>query len=289
MQALSKGRPAWILVWTLILGAAWIGLIQAWAPPITQTQNQFVGNLAEAEHYLFGDGPVSRLVVGSSMVESLAELSGGRLAVLGMNGMSARESLAIVVRSGRIPDRVAVELNGLTAPYNEKFMARLLTPAMHELRRHVLALRAEYQPASVAITIAKNMFGRGGGRRESTAPAEEFVRRRVVDLREKYRRPPDLEGLRANLLAVAEYARELERRGATVIYFDYPVPRGLGDTVFHRERRRVSREVLGDNAAAFILDGDEFGTTDGIHLNHEGQRAVAHRLADLLESGEQPQ
>lgn len=286
---LARGRVAPILVWTLILGAGWIGMIQVWAPHIRQPQNQFVGNLAEAEHYLFSDEPVPRLVVGSSMVESLDELSGGRFAVLGMNGMSAREALAIVVRSGRIPDRVAVELNGLTAPCNEKFMTRLFSPVAHELRRHVLALRAEYQPASVAMTIAKNMFGRGGELRQPAGPAEEFVRGRIAALREKYRQPPDLETLRANLWAVRESASELERRGAKVIYFDYPVPRGLGDTVFHQERRRVSREVLGDRAAAFVLDGDEFGTTDGIHLTHEGQQAVARRLADLLEAGDQEQ
>jgi hypothetical protein len=76
-----------------------MGLIQAWAPAITQPQNQFASNVAEAEQFIYGSGPLPALVVGSSMVESIDSLTGGELRVLGMNGMSAREGLQVLLHS----------------------------------------------------------------------------------------------------------------------------------------------------------------------------------------------
>lgn len=260
-----------ILAWAALLTAAWVGLIQIWASVITQTQNQLAGNLAEAERYIYGSGRVPALVVGSSMVEWLDLLTNGRVQVLGMNGMSARESLQIVLRSGRVPERIAVELNGFTAPANDGFLDRLFSPWLAPVRKHVLALRTENQPASVVMSLAKNAFGRTASRNgPSPAPPQ-------------YRQLPDMEQLRPNLRAVRAAVAELERRGVRVTYFEFPVPHGLAETPFHRARRAANASILGEPAlTAVILDDDAFETTDGIHLVPEDQRLVADRLVELL-------
>jgi len=281
--ALAKGRVSRILCFAAVLAMTWVGLIQVWAPSITQSQNQFTGNVMEAERFIYGSDPLRALVVGSSMVESVDLLTGGKLQVLGMNGMSAREGLGVLVRSGRLPQLVAVELNGLIAPSNDAFLKQLFNPVMLPLRRQVLALRTEYQPASVIMSLAKNAFGRGASRSEATTHLGSVADIRIEQLRELYKTPPDMGRLRANLVSVRDSVSLLEDRGVDVMYFEYPVPHGLSKTPFHEARRAASVEILGKKAAsAFCFDEESFRTRDGIHLDPEGQQAVANRLAQML-------
>jgi hypothetical protein len=285
MATLAKGRVSRIVGWAVVLTATWVGLIQVWAPAISQTQNQFAGNVAEAERYIYGSGPVRTLVVGSSMVEWLDLLTDGEIQVLGMNGMSAREALEIVLRSGRLPDRLAVELNGLTAPPNEGFVGRLVNPWLSAIRRHVLAFRTEYQPASVIMSLAKQGFGRNSGRTGPAPAPPGLAELRAKQLHDQYRQPPDMDRLRANLRFVRDAVAELERRGVCVTYFEFPVPHGLATTPFHLTRRAANAEILGAAAAkAVVFDDEGFATTDGIHLIPEDQQRVAFRLLEMLEA-----
>jgi hypothetical protein len=284
MAALAKGRVSRILAWAAALAAGWIGLIQLWAPTITQPQNQFVGNVTEAERFIYSDQPLSAIVAGSSMVESIDLLTNGRLQVLGMNGMSAREALIILLRSGRIPRQVAVELNGLTAPPNDAFVERVFNPIWMPLRQRVLALRTEYQPASVIMSLAKGTFGRGAARGDMAAKGGGAVADiRLAQLRDLYQQPPAMGPLRASLVSVRDSVAALERAGANVIYFEYPVPATLAETPFHAARRAASVEILGQKAASAVRFTDKaFATKDGIHLDQRGQEAVARELEVLL-------
>lgn len=282
-SGLAKGRVPRVLAWAAVLSVGWIVLIQAWAPSITQPQNQFAGNVAEAEQFIYGSGPLPALVVGSSMVESVDTLTGGKLRVLGMNGMSAREGLQVLLRSGRLPEKIAIELNGLTAPPNDAFLERLFNPLMMPLRRRILALRTEYQPASVIMSLAKGVFGRGESRKTAKIHVGSVTDIRIAQLRELYQRPPDMDRLKANLVSVRDSVAGLEARGVSVIYFEYPVPHGLAKTPFHQARRAANVEILGDKAAEPIrFDEEAFLTTDGIHLVPEGQQAVANGLETAL-------
>lgn len=285
MATLSKGRVSRIVGWAVLLTAMWVGVIQVWAPAISQTQNQFAGNVAEAERYIYASSPVPTLVVGSSMVEWLDLLTDGQVQVLGMNGMSARESLEIVLRSGRLPERIAVELNGLTAPANEGFLDRLFNPWLSPVRERVLALRTEYQPASVIMSLAKQSFGRKSGQTGPSPAPPGLAELRTKQLHDQYCKPPDMDRLRVNLRAVRDAVVELERRGVRVTYFEFPVPHGLAKTTFHRARRAANAEILGPAAAtAVFLDDDAFTTTDGIHLVPQDQQRVAVRLLEMLDS-----
>jgi hypothetical protein len=281
--ALAKGRVSRILLWAVLLGLGWITLIQVWAPQITQAQNQFVGNLAEAEQFIYGCGPLPVLVVGSSMVEAVDTLTGGKLQVLGMNGMSAREGLQVVLRSGRRPDKIAVELNGITALPNDAFIARLFNPLMMPVRERVLALRAEYQPASVIMSLARGTFGRGKTQRIGDARPESIADIRITQLSELYQQPPDMDCLRANLISVRDSVAALEARGISVIYFEYPVPLELSATPFHEARCAANVEILGEKAAdALCFHEETFQTGDGIHLDAKGQQAFATLLEEKL-------
>jgi hypothetical protein len=283
MAALAKGRVFRILGWSGVLASAWVVLIQVWAPAITQPQNQFVGNVTEAERFVYGMGDVPAMVVGSSMVESIDVLTSGRLQVLGMNGMSAREALLILLRSGRSPRQVAVELNGLTAPPNDAFVDRVFNPFWMPIRRNVLAMRTEYQPASVIMSLAKTYLGRGATRGGAPAATETVADVRIAQLRELYKQPPDIARLRESLVVVRDAVEALERAGVHVTYFEYPVPHGLSKTAFHDARRAATAEILGEKASAAIrFQDDDFRTRDGIHLDHEGHEAVARALETSL-------
>jgi hypothetical protein len=202
-----------------------------------------------------------------------------------MNGMSAREALEIVLRSGRLPERIAVELNGLTAPANEGFLDRLFNPWLSPVRERVLALRTEYQPASVIMSLAKRAFGRNSGRTGPAPAPPRLAELRAKQLHDQYRKPPDMDQLRANLRAVRDTVAELERRGVRVTYFEFPVPHGLAKTIFHQARRTANAEILGPAAAtAVFLDDDAFTTTDGIHLVPQDQQRVAGRLLEMLDA-----
>jgi hypothetical protein len=283
MAGLNKGRVSRILAWAAGLASCWMILIQLWAPTITLPQNQFVGNVTKAERFIYGEGPLPAVVAGSSMVDSLDTLTNGRLQVLGMNGMSAREALIVLLRSGRVPRQVAVELNGLVALPNDAFIERVFSPFWMPIRRHILALRTEYQPASVVMTLAKSLFGRRESLKAMVSSIDPVADIRIAQLRELYQQPPDMERLRSSLGSVRDSLAALERAGARVQFFEYPVPHGLADTPFHEARRAASAEVLGQKAAeAFRFVEDDFRTRDGIHLTPKGQEAVARGLEKLL-------
>jgi hypothetical protein len=289
MATLAKGCVSRILALATVLALAWAGGIQIWALVIAQAQNQFAGNVANAERDIYGFGRVPAIVVGSSMVECLDLLTDGRVQVLGKNGMSARDTLEIVRWAGRLPERIAVELNGLTALAKDRFLDQLLSLWLAPARKHVLALRTECQPASIVKSLARAAVGRNAAKTGPSPTPPVLAQVRVHQLRDQSCQPPDMDQLRANLLAVRDAVAELERRGIRVTYFEFPGLDPLAKTVFHQARRAVNPEILGAAAAAaaVLLDDDEFETTDGIRLVPKDQQRVAFRLLEVLEASSQ--
>jgi hypothetical protein len=283
-DCVSAIRAGHVALWAMGFVLLWATIIQIVEPPIEQTQNQYTGNLQEAEAFVYGESSDSPMVVGSSMAEFMDTLSGGRVAELSMNGMSAREALEVIVRSGRVPSRIAVEVNGLTAPHNQGFVDHLFAPVFHRLRRSILALRAEYQPASVVMSYVKRAFGQRRTESEWGVPSSEFVELRVKQLNDQYQAGPEMKVLESNLRAVRELVDSLEQRGARVLLYDLPVPHGLGDTPFHRIRREATERILstGRSEAVYHFPDADYETKDGIHLTRQGQQAIANRLADML-------
>jgi hypothetical protein len=283
---LAKGRCTRIIAWAIVLTAGWVAVIQVVQPEITQAQNQFAQNVIDAERFVYEVDSLGALVVGSSMADDFDTYTDGRVRVLGMNGMSAREGLQVLRESGRVPSRVAIELNCLTAPANDAFLERVFNQAWMPLRRHILALRMEYQPASVVTSLAKAAFGKKKSD-QTTSTAEGVVPEwRLEELRRKYANPPSLPELEDNLRSVRETVKTLERNGVKVVYYEYPVPHGLANTPFHTVRREVTAAILGPEAAnPLTFDEATLSTRDGIHLTASGQRAVAIALERRLNGG----
>lgn len=250
---------------------------------VTLSQNQYVGNVHRGETYLYDQRPWSLVIVGSSMVteyDRLSERPG--VYTLNMAGFSAVPALQLVVAARVRPACVAIEMNSLSTPGGEAIVREVRDSPLRFLKERVLAFRRGYQPVSVLMTLARELFGQRANDRGLNMPSDAFTRSRVQELRAAYETPADDGPLRQNVGQAIAVARRLRDEGVRVTFFELPVPHGLAETPFHRQRRAMTETAIDRSGFEIIRFGDEgFTTTDGIHLPRAQSKDVARRLVDV--------
>ena len=277
---------AGVTFWAAAAGILWAGVLQVWAPAITQLQNVRAGNVCRAESYLYDKPHWPMVIVGSSMVTDFDRLSqDGQCLSLFMAGHSAIPSLELVASSVFRPRIVAVELNSLPVPPDDTVVQEVRDSAFRFLKQQILAFRRSYQPASVIMTVCRMWFGQNANERGLNPPSDIFTKLRIKELRSQYETPPDTSELVANVARAVALAERLRGDGVKVVFFELPVPHGLADTPYHRSRRGITFAAVKD-AGFEIVRFDDTGitTTDGVHLPYSQSRLVARDLVGRLRS-----
>lgn len=277
----------------LFLVGGYIALIELWEPPIVVWENQEVINAVRAERFLYQDIEPEGVIIGSSLVAQMRYfLDQEELFVLSQQGGSAREGLELLVKAGKYPEFIFVELNALPVTHRQNFAKRLSDGWRPFLAAHLKAFQVEYRPINLLINIARNTLAGGGpspgaplgdpwGPLPSVEhdPYSEASRVRLAALKASYVKGAGTESYLNNLQAVSKLLGHLAEKKVQIVLLELPVHPELLTTKYHQTRRELAQRAFEDKYKMLDLSsmpGAVF--PDGIHLPLNGTREIVRRL-----------
>jgi len=144
----------------LVLFFSYTIFIYTTSPNINKFQNQWAGNYAKAQEYIYSDKKYKTVIVGSSMASCLynEELSND-VYNLSFAGGGVLTGLNIIIKSGKIPENILIETNTVERATDTGMIKRLFPPLVWKIKKFVIALQEQYQPINVFTDKIQKLFG----------------------------------------------------------------------------------------------------------------------------------
>ncbi|MCC6484980.1 MAG: hypothetical protein IT209_09060 [Armatimonadetes bacterium] len=282
-----------LLTCALIL-AAYCAAVSSGLVPASDGITIWQSNTVKAERFLFHNASESRiLVVGSSLANNIrAEWIGPDVTNLAMSGGSSQTGLLIALRASTRPETVLVEVNETLARSTDEDLVRALFGGWGTLRRRVPALREEYNPVSVLVSLVKHRIRR----EQPPSPSERDValispvRRTVIQQVLKQQALGLSEADRKSILSGAKRLRAeiatFQSRGVRVVLFDIPGERSVRESLRQRQIAALLKDAFPASEYSWLPEPPErnWVTSDGGHLVRPDALAFGHYLRQQIHS-----
>lgn len=297
-----------ILVFVLAFGAYHVVL--GFLPPQWKTGgragSQYEQNLMRTQAYLALPEPPPVVVVGTSVASRLETLPTDWFN-LAFSGGSTFTGLEILARSDAVPPIVLIETNVLvTRDLDRTMVDAAFNPVLGRARRSMPGLLEAQKPAHVLLRsvdpVSRDGFvihplGRSQAAPPSpaTSPAEAEpdvpagmtadFHHELIRLQVAHEATPVPEAKLAEIEGnLRRYADDLERRGATVIFFEAPQhPDVMAQTAMRTARERLAAAFPSPRYAWVpAVEPHDYHTTDGVHLTGPGTIRYGRILMDVV-------
>ncbi|MGR9086033.1 MAG: hypothetical protein ACU841_03050 [Gammaproteobacteria bacterium] len=286
----SRSKPGRLVLLTLTGFVIYSITLHRVNPPVIAFQNQWVGNYAVAEKYLYSDRIPRVMIVGSSMASRLvAEKFDEDVYNLSFGGGSALTGLKIIKESRRIPDMIWIETNIAERALDESMIDNLFIPFLWKVKGHVKSLQYTYQPINFLVSLAKSKY-------ETTRPETGMDRpdKKILaaNLSKHIRDHNHISGLSKKkgwieLKNTVDYFRGL---GTKIVFFEMPVHSTLLSSPKYAETRSILRDLFPDVRFYWAAQSlsDHLSTSDGIHLMPNSASRYSTLLSRYIERESNP-
>lgn len=264
------------------IGAAGYALLIAlWSPTVRFGQDQASDIAIAVERFLY-EAPAGIVIVGSSQAQRIpASALGSAVANLALSGQTPLAGLGIIARSGRVPQRIYVEINNIGHPADTAFVDAVFAEPGHTLKRYIKALRTTYQPANVAISLLRRA---ARGRDETYYPPSTDQRLHAALIayqRHLLATPPAPAVLAENIAAMKHFAAQLTAQGAELVFFEMPIDPALEETPAIAASRQAALAAFPPGETCWNDPAVPVGlpSADGIHLDSQSAGEFWKRLS----------
>ena len=245
----------------VVLYAVTIGLLK---PTSTFAQNQSQGNFIFAQNFIYLDEKPSQVIVGSSMAARMKFEKEDDVYNLAFDGGGPLTGMEIIRRSGFVPKVIYIESNVFSMDVDEKFLDKLFTPLLFELRREVIALQEKYQLLNIVGTLIYGFAGRSQQEKLEQQVDTELLDMLVISSLQSSKQ------FSVREMALEQWHKNLDyfqAKGTKILFFEMPNDRRLITT----NKRKKLRKLLADQfpKISYIEENnsdDKYKTADGTHL-----------------------
>jgi hypothetical protein len=255
--------------------------IEIASPHVGAGQDQETNNFIAIERFVY-DGPVPEAaIVGSSLSRRIPDAAlGARIANLALVGKNPLVGLRIIARSGRVPRRVFIEINGVGQPVDNVLLDQIFAEPRYSLKRYIKALRVTFKPANVVVSFVRRMTGVRDSAYFPKLTNEELHQALIARWRGPLDQPPDPARLADNIAEMERLAGALTARGAQPVFFEMPIEPMLEDAPGVLAIRQAAHTAFpadcwcwNDTAAPAGLP-----TRDGLHLDSDTAAQIGSAL-----------
>ena len=250
----------------LVLFVVYTIAIQISKPNIVFSQNQYQSNVIFAQNFLYLDEKPPAVIVGSSMATRMQFEKEDNVYNLAFGGGGPLTGLDIIRQSGFVPKEIYMESNVFSMVSDQKFLDKLFTPFIFELRGKIVALQEKYQVLNIVGNKIYQLAGRSQKEKLEQKVDEKLLDRLVNDALASHQTflMKEKDTLLKKWHVNVDYFRQ---KGTKLIFFEMPNDSRLVNT----DGRKALRKLIKTEFPRIVYikennQEDFYKTGDGIHL-----------------------
>ena len=250
-------------------------------PSVGMATHQWQDNVLKAQQFLYAE-KTDTVMVGTSLSARIIRDSIPFVKSVSFGGCSVEDGLKIIVSKGDIPKYVLVETNLFLREGNDELISRITEGVIPIIRRGIPSLREQYEPICLFASLMMKSTGINAQAGMSSVNMDllnEGINRQIkID----ERIPAQI--VESRLHDIKKLITELEEKGTQFIFFEMPV----NEKLLHLKRYEQIREIMqkefpADRYTYLPSDTAHYLTTDGEHLDYDGQQRYSHYFKKKLE------
>ena len=275
MQVIRKS----ITCFAILMAAHW--LLVLLCPGAGMPTHQWQDNLVKAQTFLYAEH-CDTAMVGTSLSGRILRDSIPTVRSVSFGGCAVEDGLRIVSHREQLPRYVLVETNLFLNEGNDEMVSNLSEGVVPWIKSVVPSLREQYEPICLLASVlmkSGNINAQAGAAVVDTVLLNDRIAQHLrdakgIDQQKAEQRLHTLQGLMA----------PLEAKGVRFVFFEMPVnPRLQHLKSYDQTRDMVQRAFPPEKYKYLPADTAQYLTTDGEHLDYEGQQRFSAFIKRQLE------
>jgi hypothetical protein len=250
-------------------------------PSMGMATHQWQDNVMKAQQFLYA-GKTDTVMVGTSLSGRIIRDSVPFVKSVSFGGCSVEDGLKIILSKKDVPKLVLLETNLLLIDGNPELVSRITNGVIPKIRHWIPSLREQYEPISLFASLMMNSTGinpQAGMAKVDMNLLNESINRHIAE----DRLMPE-EWIKRRGETIKALIAGLESKGTRFVFFEMPVNERLLHLKKNDQMRAFVKKEFPTSKYLYLpSDTFKYLTTDGEHLDFEGQQRFSHYFRKVLE------
>ena len=249
-------------------------------PMVGMATHQWQDNVIKAQQFIYAEKS-DTVMVGTSLSARIIRDSIPTVKSVSFGGCAVEDGLRIILSKGDLPRFILAETNLFFLDGNPELVSKMIEGVMPMLRRWIPSLREQYQPICMLASMMASAADINPQAGTSTVDMDLLNESIEHHIKYDWQMPePQAETRMGDMKRLVEM---FEAKGTRVLFFEMPV----NERLTHLKRYDQTRELMqktfpADRYTYLPFDTTRYVTTDGEHLDYEGQQVFSHYFKGLL-------
>lgn len=249
-------------------------------PMVGMATHQWQDNVIKAQQFIYAEKS-DTVMVGTSLSARIIRDSIPTVKSVSFGGCAVEDGLRIILSKGDLPRFILAETNLFFLDGNPELVSKMTEGVMPMLRRWIPSLREQYQPICMLASMMASAADINPQAGTSTVDMDLLNESIEHHIKYDWQMPePQAETRMGDMKRLVEM---FEAKGTRVLFFEMPV----NERLTHLKRYDQTRELMqktfpADRYTYLPFDTTRYVTTDGEHLDYEGQLVFSHYFKGVL-------
>ena len=249
-------------------------------PMVGMATHQWQDNVIKAQQFIYAEKS-DTVMVGTSLSARIIRDSIPTVKSVSFGGCAVEDGLRIILSKGDLPRFILAETNLFFLDGNPELVSKMTEGVMPMLRRWIPSLREQYQPICMLASMMASAADINPQAGTSTVDMDLLNESIEHHIKYDWQMPePQAETRMGDMKRLVEM---FEAKGTRVLFFEMPV----NERLIHLKRYDQTRALMqktfpADRYTYLPFDTTRYVTTDGEHLDYEGQQVFSHYFKGLL-------
>ena len=249
-------------------------------PSIGMATHQWQDNVIKAQQFMYAENS-DTVMVGTSLSGRIIRDSIPFVKSVSFGGCAVEDGLKIILSKGEVPKYVLVETNLLLREGNAELVSNITEGLIPKIRRWIPSLREQYEPICLFASLMMNSTGINPQAGMSTVN-KDLLKERINRQLEEDELIPDKK-VESRLYDIKKLISKLEGKGTQFVFFEMPVNEELLHLKRYEQIREIMQREFPANKYVYLpSDTTKYLTTDGEHLDFDGQQRFSHYFSKIL-------
>lgn len=249
-------------------------------PSLGMATNQWQDNMVKAQHFLY-DEDADTAMIGTSLSARILPDSIPSVRSVAFGGCAVEDGLRLILSKPKAPHCVLVETNLFLRNGNDELVEKMTKGIIPQVKRWIPSLRESNEPICLLSGLMIKAAGINPQAAAMTVDMEqlkESIKRHLADDKSL----SDTE-LAQRMETIKPLLIQLEQKGTKLIFFEMPIHQELYHLKELEQTRQAVRKAFPKTRYTYLPnDTTTYLTTDGLHLDYEGQQRYSHFIKQAL-------